>query len=146
MGAKGIMRKIRPTLADILSARKFFAGALAPARLMGAASVGRVAGPGGFLKAGNGVATGSVQVGGRARNDRLRNPRASTGCAGRVCADWRHGADSRRRGGHQTAETERESDWSSGSNGAFLFSVVEERRGHGNGIVQHDCGRARDAD
>jgi len=50
MATKASMRKIRPTPADILSARKFLAGRFAPTRLVEAASVSRAAGRRVFLK------------------------------------------------------------------------------------------------
>src|SRR6267154_2972627 len=59
MATKAIMRKIRPTLPDILSARKFLAGHFAPTRLVEAASVSRVAGRRVFLKLGMELPTGS---------------------------------------------------------------------------------------
>src|SRR2546430_17555616 len=74
MAAKATMRKIRPTLADILSARKFLAEHFAPTRLVEAASVSRVAGRRVFLKLEMELPTGSFKVRGAlwALSEKLR--------------------------------------------------------------------------
>ena len=74
MVTRAIMRKIRPTLADILSARKFLAGHFAPTRLLEAASVSRAAGRRVFLKLEMELPTGSFKVRGAlwALSEKLR--------------------------------------------------------------------------
>jgi len=74
MATKAIMRKIRPTLTDILSAREFLARYFAPTRLVEAASVSRVAGRRVFLKLEMELPTGSFKVRGAlwALSEKLR--------------------------------------------------------------------------
>jgi threonine dehydratase len=56
------MRKVRPTLAEILAAREFLAGHFAPTRLVEAAGVSRLAGRRVFLKLEMELPTGSFKV------------------------------------------------------------------------------------
>src|SRR5882724_1746592 len=74
MATEATMRKIRPTLADILSARKFLAGHFAPTRMVEATSVSRVAGRRVFLKLEMELPTGSFKVRGAlwALSEKLR--------------------------------------------------------------------------
>jgi threonine dehydratase len=62
MATKTSMRKIRPTPAEILSARKFLSGHFAPTRLVEAAGISRVVGRRAFLKLEMELPTGSFKV------------------------------------------------------------------------------------